>query len=338
MVLPAVSLVEKRFRPCAIGAIVVFAVPMLIQLALDLANVFSTLQSPPTITSNINGAVDKGISPWGTMPVLILINEVRPWPGNAHFGDACGAPVTGGKRWPLFFDKDASGADPQIVFAGPNIMIVNMSSLIPRFNAPNFIGFAPAIPHATIAPGIFESAMQLYVAPSSFTNDDFNDMIHHMAVPNPALILNRTDLKVNHPELKYLGEFELPTKGMNNLLITKRIMPKPGVFWGFPWEGDHTEQQFSVEVTPTNFVAGRNCNVLFMIQVATPLLQRVTPISVRTQLQRLFAGIGGYLALLSTAWYFVFVKKFKPTDEQRLESMLTLRGHQKNADQKLLES
>lgn len=110
--------------------------------------------------------------------------------------------------------------------------------------------------------------------------------------------------------------------------LTKAIVPAHEVYWGYPGEVPPVMEQ--LVMTPNSEVAGTGaassmsgCLHLVLRQY---IVSRTEPISVSSQILEAASFAGGGLALMSSAFFVLFTKKNKPTQDEMKSQELTLRG------------
>jgi len=107
--------------------------------------------------------------------------------------------------------------------------------------------------------------------------------------------------------------------------LTKRFVPKVGVFWGWPWEGKHVVPKYLLDgPICTHFPS--NQSPMLIVHITQETVLCVQPISLIQQACSAFKDVGASVALLSTIFYLVFTRRFPLTVQEEESIELTLRG------------
>jgi len=309
-----------------------FAIFSLGMLAYFASGIFGILNGEQqTSSSVVDGKISHG---WGRMPYFILYAQ----PGNTGkigkvnvFADGMVDPRGQGYTW--HWANSTSLAPSE--FAEARISedgmwaLVNITALMPDFNKPGFLtNTAPCLSMVVVNDRVRNehSSLDIFVidpaTPASqlvapFTHLDPNSVQHADGFWQPAL-----DNYGAAQNAKYTLE--------------KRKVPLGGAFWGLPSEGDHTHEQFSMPVIDNkgivynSWTANQGCRThkctKIDVTLSNPLVDVVAPISIKAQVLHLVASFGGFIATFSTIFYLVFVRKYPPSEGEKISTELTLFG------------
>merc|ERR1712232_1465717 len=100
-------------------------------------------------------------------------------------------------------------------------------------------------------------------------------------------------------------------------------------YWGWPWQGEHTEEAFAVTVLntePLTFCPWESNSWIFQFWINQPLIQKVQPISIFAQLFTVIAKAGGYLSIFCASMHVLYTLKYPPSEEELVSTTMTLRG------------
>lgn len=323
MAIPPVFSVRKgKFRIAAmlltVGWLLVVGFYILYQLGM----VYLTRNSPPTVSTLHDGThLVNGLAQWGTLPNFWIVNHGQSNIKLAYLDGEWG------QGWDSNFDV-SEGSQPSIQLKN-NAVFINSSMLVPKFGVTGqWSGINYKHPPFLQLSLMFDG-----------TDHDFGIGHGPADMPKDALWSAGSsewltfDQEVRFPQGDEAGHFTI-----QNLNIGKRKVPAEGVFWGFPGEGDHVKNVFTVSYGPmeTDFFWDdqgywHKNRVMLWLTVADAGISVVAPVSVLAQVATILGSFGGFVTLLGTLFAILFVRRF-PLSDQELESAeLTLRGFSSKA-------
>jgi len=289
---------------------------LLVAFVLGTTFIFSTRNSPPTV-SEITYDLQR-------MPYIILFSE-QPHPDrkiNRQF-----IPF-GIKAWQYYFESvDGSKPYAKSLDAG-RIIFFNLSMLLPKFDRFAMIGDAGA--HTQM------KAQQKPWLELFYQQNSQGEIVDIMAaspdVPPEELIKNGT-LYTKH--LTLLGRQGLGCQQSDqcrryNMGLQKKVLPKPGIFIGYPFEGHHTQIKYHAEFDMHLQHCFNEGTTFFIVTVVSETMTTVRPLSMLEQFQALLSRFGGYAALMCTTFFTIFVFKYPESEIEEVSHILTLPGFKKD--------
>lgn len=136
------------------------------------------------------------------------------------------------------------------------------------------------------------------------------------------------DIENAHDFRKFVFQFDheyTPSLGgvFFELRMDKTIIPSPGVFVGWPWEGAHTQELVNLEVADINYVNQYDTRKImqFELRLGNPIVTVVAPVSIISQCRTVIGTLGGLLAAFG-AGFHRFVRKFPKKHQETTEDPL----------------
>lgn len=313
MVLPPVSHVERSSRGMAhcifYGGLVYVAVGALVSIVKIVIQ-----EESPTETTMVDGTVGTN---WGVMPSFLVVG----FNGGAFETGAINSIF--GNDWRKGYKKVGSdgGAKvtPWATKASPRRLIVNMSTLAPIFTATKKDGTTDKIavhqpPKLQVWAHRKPSGAGIYslctIAPGA-----------------PANVLTSDDLTLEYVTCNLEIYMSAAQSIIQTISVAKRFIPLKKRYWGFPGE-KATQEVYSLTAGSSEFThpaRNGNANLILWFVVDNPIVEVVRPVSVIAQFNRGLAAFGGQMALVSTVFAFIFVKKFEKSAISKVEDVLTPR-------------
>jgi len=307
--------------------------------------IYQESEKPPTVSTEVD-AKDQFEGddqfPWGAMPYIVIywsnIRSVRvcgAW-SSSDDSESC----TNDKRlvpdWRRHFFNMTDDVPTAKVLSGGFMALINLTMLTPNFNSPNLhtyghINFLEP-PQLSVLVEWESTGRQWF---QIFTADP----------STPAHLLDNKDNTMLSPELrKHLKMQEYMSVNLNpvsrvsvqEFSLSKEVIPKKGILWGFPGEAEHTTTTWNMvpTVTSNSFNAKGNTGAagwskganMFWFKLSKPTYSKVAPLSVRSRVLSVLSSIGAYFALASTVFYLLFVRRYPLSKAGVLDSALTLHG------------
>jgi len=323
--------VQKRYRKCA----KVFVFMMFGSVALDtcwsLRKIIVERDSPPTDPYIVDVEHQRDFD-WGKMPIVSFKivnnntfmdhNHALLWNDTHEYEH---------ELWRSNVPGDLD-AGPQMMYS-PEEVKVDFRTLRPNFGARSHtLDGIQRMPEFSMALWATTSRphMHIYVADPDRPDD---------------------------PEVRGRSAGYTPhgTCSFMHIQIEKDLVPKAGTYWGLPWEGKNVEPFYHVLLSSMSqsaaydsdlhneCVSSRDANgnictnaddnkcfghMIIVIEMTSPILRTIIPRSVLARIRMLVsAKIGGYLSVVASLFFFLFIRRFPLTltDEELVNRELTIR-------------
>jgi len=117
---------------------------------------------------------------------------------------------------------------------------------------------------------------------------------------------------------------------LNYIYVEKNFVPKVGVFWGYPREGNNVVPEYRLD--------GPHCQhysvltkPVFYLMIKQKTIMYIEPVSLIKQIATAFQAVGASVALLGTIFALVFQRRFPRSVEEADSVQMTLRGYKEKS-------
>jgi len=314
MTLPKTKLVEARFRKLALVVINLGVLALVAAFLLGTVSIFTTRNVPPTV-SGVTFDPQR-------MPYIILVSEQRGQ--RQKIANRMSIPFGIDPTWNKGFES-VDGSEPHATSLDEGrVVFFNLTMLLPKFGI-----FGP-IGHSQVR-ALQKPSMRL-----SYQMDHRGEIIDIMAASDdvpPEEVIKDGKLQQQHLMLldrQCIGSGRPHVCKRLDIGLRKSILPKPGIFIGYPFEDDHTQVKYHADVDVHWQPCANEGPAFFVFTVISETVTAVKPLSMREQFQALLSRIGGYSALMSTGFFTFFVNKYPESEVEEVSHMLTLPGFKKD--------
>lgn len=303
-----VHAVEDRFRFLARWVVCCSALAIFMQVTYSVvAAVVGAFDIPPTSSFLINGAIkDK----WGRMPYIVV--------------DARGENITGIVFSPYdTFYQDYGDNFRKVDVDAPDFTIHNLGTAL----VVNLTAYTPDFQHTIHGT---ENRVHSILQPQCLlcwnVSGNGSGIVDILTAPT------RTPQEMFGKHVKgseqYFVHQAVVEAGMYQWgEIEKAIVPTNTVYWGYPGEEQPVMQQITLTAGAAKLSANPPVSCFHLV-VKQSSVSVTAPISVLSQISQAVSAAGGSLALLSSLFLVLFVRKHPLSKEEEKQQQLTFRGLQ----------
>lgn len=299
---PDARRVEPRFFGCArLSAGLIWAY-LLMVFVVSCVNIYKTRHSPRTETQ-----VFPVSEKFGRMPYIVIIHpyDVIQYAGFEEF-------FGGGT---VYHNFEILGAEQHPLSRTDHTLVINGTNLKPYFDVREVHGFETmSYPNAS---GMeTRTPPYLQVGLLNPMTESLNMPTSICTAPHDLSSENRSALE--HPDGDWTfmtcRDLQLKCPDLNSgvyqyMNLKKSIIPRPGIFWGWWWDDDHTMEDFELTVEKSQTSTDLNDRGLtwIVITIHQGTVTVTKPQSVLGQVGQLLSSTGGLLGLLTAIFYVIFV-------------------------------
>jgi len=301
-----VDAVDGKFRFLArwVVSFGMFAIAMQVAYSIVVA-VVGAFDIPPTSSFLINGAIkDK----WGRMPYIVV--------------DARGENITNIIFSPFdTFYKDYGDNFRKVDVDAPDFTIRNLGTALVL----NLTAYTPDFQHTIDGTeNRFHSILQPQCLLCWNVSGNGSGIVDILTAPT------RTPQEMFGKHVKgseqYFVHQAVVSPGMYQWgEVAKAIVPQNTVYWGYPGEKQPVMQQIMMTAGAEKLSANPPVSCFHLV-VKQSSVSVTAPISVLSQISQAVSAAGGSLALLSSLFLVLFVKKHPLTADEEKQQALTFRG------------